>query len=77
MFNFDKIIKVYVISIRFTLFNWISSDNSDLNCKSLEKWKIVDAKMIFMFLAQDTTYIKSRPEFSSTMLTKHERDFAI
>jgi hypothetical protein len=51
MFNFDTIIKVFVITIRFSLFNWISSNNSDLECKSLEKCKMMNAKMIFMLFS--------------------------
>jgi hypothetical protein len=37
MFHFDTIIKVLAITIKFSSFNSIPSDNSDLN-----------AKMIFM-----------------------------
>ena len=44
MFSFGTIIKVFAITIRFSSFNWISSDNSDLNCKALEKWKTVNEK---------------------------------
>jgi hypothetical protein len=51
MFNFYTISKVFAITIRFSLFNWISSDNSDLNYKSLERWKTVNAKMIFMLFS--------------------------
>jgi hypothetical protein len=51
MFNFGTIIKVFAIPIRFSSFNWISMDNSDLNCMSLEKWKTVNEKMIFMLLS--------------------------
>jgi hypothetical protein len=54
MFNFGTIIKVFVIAILFSLFNWISSDDSDLNCKSLEKRKTVNAKMIWMLF--NTSY---------------------
>jgi hypothetical protein len=43
--------KVFPINIRFNSFNRISSDNSDLNCKSLETWKIVHAKMICMLFS--------------------------
>jgi hypothetical protein len=39
MFHFGIIIKVFDITIRSSLFNWIYSDNSDLNYKSLKKWK--------------------------------------
>jgi hypothetical protein len=48
MFNVDTIFKVFAITIRFSSFNWIYSDNSDLNCKSLEKCKTVNAKIIIM-----------------------------
>jgi hypothetical protein len=51
MFHFSTIIKVFAINIRFCSFNWIFSDNSDLNCKSLEKWKTVNAKMISMLFS--------------------------
>jgi hypothetical protein len=37
MFNFDTIIKVFLINIRFSSFNSISLYNSNLNYKSLEK----------------------------------------
>jgi hypothetical protein len=45
---FGITIKVFSITIRFSSFNWISSENSYLNCKSLEIWKIMHAKMICM-----------------------------
>jgi hypothetical protein len=51
VFNFGTFLKVFAIPIRFIPYNWIYSDNSDLNCKSLEKWKTVNAKMIFMLLS--------------------------
>jgi hypothetical protein len=47
MFNFGILIKVFVIPIRFTSFNWISSDNSNLNYKRFKKWKKLNAKMTF------------------------------
>lgn len=34
MFNFGTNTKVFAILVRFSSFNWISSHNSDLNCKS-------------------------------------------
>jgi hypothetical protein len=46
MFIFETIIKSFAITIRFSSFNRIYSANSDLNGKSLEKWKTVNAKMI-------------------------------
>jgi hypothetical protein len=51
MFNFGTIIIVFAITIRFISFYLISSDNLNLKCKSLEKWKIVNAKMIFMLFS--------------------------
>jgi hypothetical protein len=36
---------------RFSSFIWISSENLDLNCRSLETWKTVHAKMISMLLS--------------------------
>jgi hypothetical protein len=48
MYHFGIIIKVCPITIGFSSFNGIFLDNSDLNCKSLETWKPVHAKMIFM-----------------------------
>jgi hypothetical protein len=51
MFNFGTIIKVFGIPIRFSSFNRIFSNNSDLNYKSLEKWKTMNGKMIFMLLS--------------------------
>jgi hypothetical protein len=35
MFNFGIFLIVFTISIKFSTFNSISSDNSNLNCKSL------------------------------------------
>jgi hypothetical protein len=52
-------------------------DNSDLNCKSLEKCKTVNAKCYSCYLAQVTAYFRNRPEFSSTMLTKNDRELVI
>jgi hypothetical protein len=51
MFNFGTNIKVFVITIRFSSPNWIFSDNSDLNCYSLENGKILNAKMVFMLFS--------------------------
>jgi hypothetical protein len=51
LFNFGTIIKVFAITIRFSLLNWISLDNSDLNYKPLEKWKTVNTKMTFMLFS--------------------------
>jgi hypothetical protein len=51
MYHFGIIIKVFSITIGFSSFNGVSSDNSDLNCKSLETWKIVHLKMIFMLFS--------------------------
>jgi hypothetical protein len=48
MYHFGTIIKVFHITIGFSFFNGIFLDNSDLNCKSLETWKTVHAKIIFM-----------------------------
>ena len=59
MFDFGTIIKVFAIAIWFwfSLFNWISSDDLDLNYKSLEKWKMVNTKIIFMlFMLFSTSY---------------------
>jgi hypothetical protein len=51
MYHFGTIIKVFPITIGFSSFNGIFFDNSDLNCKSLETWKTVHAKMIFMLFS--------------------------
>jgi hypothetical protein len=51
MYNFGTIIKVFSITIGFSSFNGIFLDNSDLNCKSLETWKTVHTKMIFMLFS--------------------------
>jgi hypothetical protein len=51
MYHFGTIIKVFPITIGFSSFNEIFLDNSDLNCKSLETWKTVHAKMIFMLFS--------------------------
>jgi hypothetical protein len=48
VYHFRIIITVFSIASRFSSFILISSKNSDLNCKSLETWKIVHAKMIPM-----------------------------
>jgi hypothetical protein len=39
IFNFVTIIKVFPIPVGFSSFNWISSVNSNLNCKSLKNGK--------------------------------------
>jgi hypothetical protein len=54
MYHFGTIIKVFSITIRFSSSNGISSDNLDLNCKSVETWKTVHAKMICMLF--NTSY---------------------
>jgi hypothetical protein len=54
MFHFFTIIKVFAITIRLCSFNCISSGNSDLNCKSLEKCKTVNAKLVSMLF--NTSY---------------------
>jgi hypothetical protein len=46
-----QFLKVFAIYIRFSIFNWISSDNSNLNCKPLKILKTMDAKLIFMLLS--------------------------
>jgi hypothetical protein len=51
MYYFGTIIKVFPITIGFSLFNGVFLDNSDLNCKSLETWKTMHAKMIFMLFS--------------------------
>jgi hypothetical protein len=56
MFNCGTIIKVFAITIRFSLFNWISSDNSDFELHITRKiengeWK----KWYSCYLALDTT----------------------
>jgi hypothetical protein len=77
MSHVGTITKVFAITIRFSSFNWISSDNSDLNCKSLEKWKTMNAKWYSCYLAQVTAYFREIPKFSSTMLTKHDHELVI
>jgi hypothetical protein len=77
MFNFGTIIKVFDIPIRFSLFNWISSDNSDLNYKSLENVKQWMQKWYSYYLAQVTVYFRNTPEFSNTILMKHDSKLAI
>jgi hypothetical protein len=51
MYHFGTIITVFAIASRFSLFIWIFSENSDLNCRSLETWKTVHEKMISMLLS--------------------------
>ena len=74
---FGTIIKVIAITIRFCSFNWISSNNSYLNCKSLEKWKRWMQKWYSYYLAHVTAYFRNRPEFLRTMLMKNDRELAI
>jgi hypothetical protein len=50
IFNFGTFIKVFATSIRFCEFNWISLNNSNSNRKSLEYWKTMNVKLIFMLL---------------------------
>jgi hypothetical protein len=54
MYHFGTIITVFSIASRFSSFIWISLENSDLNCRSLETWKTVHEKMISMLL--NTSY---------------------
>ena len=51
MYHFGTIITVFSIASRSRSFIWISSENLDLNCRSLETWKTVHAKMISMLLS--------------------------
>jgi hypothetical protein len=51
MFNFGTFLKVFAMPIRFSLFNCISLNNSNLNYKSIEKWKTINVKIIFMLLS--------------------------
>jgi hypothetical protein len=51
MYHFGTIITVFSIASRFSSFIWISSENSDLSCRSLETWKTVHAKLICMLLS--------------------------
>jgi hypothetical protein len=60
MFYFDTIIKVFGIPIRFISFNRIYLDNSELNCKALEKWKTMNAKMIIMLLSTSYDLIQEQ-----------------
>jgi hypothetical protein len=48
MYHFGTIITVFSIASRFSSFDGFFLDNLDLNCKSLETWKTVHEKMIFM-----------------------------
>jgi hypothetical protein len=48
-----------------------------LNCKSLETWNIVHAKMICMLFSISYDDFRNRPESSSTMLTKYDSELAI
>jgi hypothetical protein len=71
MFNFGTFIKLFDIPIRFSSFNWISSDNSNLNCKSLKmknnKYKI-DIHTIWQKLQPNVgTYQKFRTPCSRNM----------
>jgi hypothetical protein len=52
---------VYIVS-RFSSFIWISSENSNLNCRSLETWKTVHEKMIFMLLSISYDRLQKRTE---------------
>jgi hypothetical protein len=51
VFYFGTIIKVFAIVIWFSLFYWISLDNSYLNFNSLERWKTVNAKILFILFS--------------------------
>jgi hypothetical protein len=59
---FCTIIKVFAITIRFCLFNCISSSNSDLNCKSLGKCKTVNAKMVSILFNTSYSRFKEQTE---------------
>ena len=51
IYHFGTIIKVFSITIRFSSFISISSENSHFNCKSLETQKNMHAKMISMLFS--------------------------
>jgi hypothetical protein len=51
MYHFGTIIKMFPITIGFSSFDGFFLDNSDLNCKSLETWKTVLEKIIFMLFS--------------------------
>jgi hypothetical protein len=51
MYHFGTIIKVFPITIGFSSFDGFFLDNLDLNCKSLETWKTVHEKIIFMLFS--------------------------
>jgi hypothetical protein len=52
--------KVFSITIGFSSFIWISSENSHLNCKSLETWKTVHEKMISMLFSTSYDLFQER-----------------
>jgi hypothetical protein len=62
MYHLGTIITVFSLSSRFSLFICIFSENSDLNCRSLETWKTVHAKMIFMLLSTSYDRFQERTE---------------
>jgi hypothetical protein len=62
MFNFGTIIKVFAITIRFNSFNWISSDNLDLNKKSIEKCKQLMQKMLFILFSTSYNIFQKQTE---------------
>lgn len=57
MFNFGIFLIVFDISIRFSTFNLISSDNLPLNCKSLEYLKTMNEKLILMLLSTSSRLV--------------------
>jgi hypothetical protein len=61
MYHFGTIITVFTIASRFSLFIWIFSENSDLNCRSLKTWKIVHEK-ISMLLSTSYDRFQERTE---------------
>jgi hypothetical protein len=60
MYHFGTIITVFAIASRFSSFIWIFSENSNLNCRSLETWKTVHEKMIFMLLSPSYNRFQER-----------------
>jgi hypothetical protein len=62
MYHFGTIIKVFPLTIRFSSFDGFFLDNLDLNCKSLETWKTVHEKMIFMLFSTSYDRFLERTE---------------
>jgi hypothetical protein len=49
--KFGSLLELFAVFSQLILFDWISCDNWNMNCKSWEEWKKMNGKMIFLLLS--------------------------